>query len=43
MSKQPANTDPKTQRARARRTVWVLAAVAAAIYVGFILQAVLHK
>ena len=43
MNRQPTNTDPKAQRAKARRTIWVLAAVALAIYAAFILHAVLGK
>lgn len=35
-------TDLDLQRARAKRTVAVLAAVAATIYVAFILHSVLH-
>jgi predicted nucleic acid-binding Zn ribbon protein len=37
------STDQNQRRARALRTVWMLAAIAVAIYVGFILRGVLGK
>ena len=39
----PASFDPNQQRARAKRTVTVLAVVAVSIYVAFILHAVLSR
>jgi hypothetical protein len=41
MSLPPAKFDPAQQRARAKRTVIVLAVVAATIYVAFILRLLL--
>lgn len=44
MTQPPAKIDPSQQRARAKRTVIVLAIVAATIYVAFILRLLLvHK
>lgn len=43
MNQQPANIDPKLQRARAMRTAWVVGAIAVGIYVAFILSGVLHR
>ena len=34
--------DPAARRAAVRRTAWILAAVAVAMFVGFILNVVLH-
>jgi hypothetical protein len=38
-----ASSDQKLRRARVLRVAWTLAAVAVALYVGFILRAVLGK
>lgn len=43
MTERPANSDANLQRARALRTVKVLAVVAAGIYVAFLLFGVLHR
>lgn len=43
MANTPANLDPDRQRARARRTVAILALIAFAIYVAFIAQTVLSR
>ena len=43
MSEIQANADQKQRRARVLRMAWTLAAIAVALYVGFILRAVLGK
>ncbi len=43
MNESPASIDQNQRRARALRTVWTLAMIAVAIYVGFILRGVLGK
>jgi hypothetical protein len=43
MTQPPANSDPKQQRARAKRMALVLGAIATAIYVAFILTGVLGR
>lgn len=43
MPNPPTDSDPKLQRARARRTVVILALVAFAIYVAFIARTVLSR
>ena len=43
MANSPAHLDPNQQRARAKRTVAVLAVVAVSIYVAFVLHAVLSR
>ncbi len=43
MNQQSATTDQKQRRARVLRMAWTLGAIAATLYVGFILRAVLGK
>ena len=43
MTNPPASSDRDQQRARAKRTVMVLAVVAVSIYVAFILHAMLSR
>ncbi|HTA65475.1 MAG TPA: hypothetical protein VK753_08220 [Xanthomonadaceae bacterium] len=43
MTQQPASTEQDKQRARAKRTVAVLALIATSIYVAFVLHAVLSR
>lgn len=43
MSEIQVSPDQKLRRARVLRVAWTLAAVAVALYVGFILRAVLGK
>ncbi len=37
------NSDQKLQRARVRRTLWIMGSIAFTIYVAFILRGVLGK